>query len=334
MQGFPALTPNHLQHATKILAQSKRLIRRDQAQRRAVTAETLAFLILFCAVVAVEAGMAAMMFSLLEVEILGHVVSGAAFALLVPIVIGAAHVQKHRDGDLLTRLWMNRLASIGILLFILGVSSMVGFSAWQAGQDAMLDFAAGPTGMLGGQDLFQAQPSDAGDDTGFGAIPNTLLFLGLSFGMVISVYFASFCLGRVLQGWALISKPSPATKAALAKIREVQDRIKALHHLITTDKAARLALPKDRKQRFAREAAQLCQHVAQRQLAAAARKFHPLRADGPLAHAASDPEADALPARFTGEEEFVQHMTAQMASTSAAHILRVLDTNPDQKETK
>lgn len=331
MNVFPTLTPQHLQHATKVLSQARGNLRQDAARRRAAIAETLLFLILFGAVLALETGMAAMMFSLLQVEVLGHVVSGAAFGLLVPVVIGAAHVQKHRDSDWLTRTWMNRLASVGILLFVLGISSMVGFSAWQAGQDAMSDFASGPSGMLGGQSLFDPNASTAAtDDNGFGAVPNTMLFLGLSFGMIISVYFASFCLGRVLQGWATITKPPLAGKAAVAKIDEIQEHIKELHHLFCAEKAAKLALPKNLKQRFAREAGQLCQEVAQAKLAAAGRKFDPLLVNGPLAHVANDKSAETLPARFTSEPEFLQHMTAQMATTSTDHILRVLNANPDQ----
>jgi hypothetical protein len=284
---------------------------------------------------ALETGMAAMMFSLLQVEVLGHVVSGAAFGLLVPVVIGAAHVQKHRDGDWLTQAWMNRLASVGILLFVLGISSMVGFSAWQAGQDAMADYASGPSGMLGGHTLFDPNATTgAANENGFGAIPNILLFLGLSFGMVISVYFASFCLGRVLQGWATITKPPLAGKAAVAKINEIQVHVKELHHLFCAEKAAKLAAPKNLKQRFAREAGQLCQEVARAKLVAADRKFDPLKADGPLAHVARDKGAETLPARFSTEPEFLQHMTAQIAVTSTDHILRVLNANPDQGDKK
>ncbi|MEP3296780.1 MAG: hypothetical protein ABJO27_09935 [Pseudoruegeria sp.] len=331
MQGFPALSPDYLQHATQVLSQAKRRIRQDRATRRATVAMAVLFAILFSAVLALETAMAAMMFSLLEVEVMGHVVSGAAFGLLVPVVIGAAHVQKHRDNDLLTRLWMGRLASIGILLFVLGVSSMVGFSAWQAAQDAMADYASGPTGMLGRQGLPDPNGSAAGDaETGFGAVPQTLLFLGLSFGMIISVYFASFCLGQVLHCWAVLCAPSLAGKDAIAKINEVQGYVKALHQMIAADTAVRGALPKDLKQRFAREAGQLCQSIGQNKLKAAARKFHPLRSDGPLAHATDDPEADALPARFVLEKDFVQHMGTQLGATSAAHILRVLETNTDQ----
>jgi len=322
----------HLQHATKVLSRGKGKLRQDAAQRRATIAVTLVFLTLFSAVLALETAMAAMMFSLLEVEVLGHVVSGAAFGLLVPVVIGAAHVQKHRDRDWLTNAWMGRMASIGILLFVLGISSMVGFSAWQAAQEAMMDFNSGPTGMLGGQNLIDPSAlTGTGDaENGFGFVPQALLFLGLSFGMVISVYFASFCLGRVLQGWAAITAPSLAGKGAVAKINEVLGHIKALHHVINADKAARQRVPKDLKQRFAREAGQLCQRVAQAKLAAAERKFHPLRAEGPLAHAARDDAADALPARFTSAEEFLKHMSAQMKATSAPHILRVLGSNQDQ----
>lgn len=364
MHGVPALSPAHLQRVTRVLSQARGKLRRDAARRRAVFAEFLVFLLLFGAVLALETGMAAMMFSLLEVEVMGHAVSGAAFGLLVPVVIGAAHVQKHHDHDLLTRLWMGRLASIGILLFVLGVSGMVGFSAWQAGQDAMTDFVSGPSGMLGAQSLQGQMALGAtsgamsgatsgvtsgatsgamsgaalgnayGDvQTAFGAVPNTLLFLGLSFGMIISVYFASFCLGRVLQGWALLCTPSLAGKAAIAKITQVQGHIKALHQMIAADTAARGVLPKDLKRRFAREAGQLCQGVAHIKLAAAARKFHPLHSDGPLAHASNDPEAEALPARFTSEEDFAHHIAAQLNTISAPHILRVLNAHSDQKDT-
>ncbi|MEP2890916.1 hypothetical protein [Tateyamaria sp.] len=331
-------TRAHLQHTTKVLSRAKGKLRQFAARRRAAIAETSVFAILFSAVLALETAMAAMMFSLLEVEVLGHVVSGAAFGLLVPVVIGAAHVQKYRDRDWLTNAWMGRMASIGILLFVLGISSMVGFSAWQAAQDAQMligmDFNSGPTGMLGGQNLLDPDAlsgTDAGGtEGGFGFLPQALLFLGLSFGMVISVYFASFCLGRVLHGWAAITAPSLAGKGAVTKIDEVLGHIKALHHVINADTAARQRLPKDLKQRFSREAAQLCQHVAQAKLAAAERKFHPMRAEGPLAHAARDDAADALPARFTKEEEFLTHMSAQIKATSAPHIMRVLGSDKDQ----
>lgn len=333
MDTTSTFTRAHLQHTTKVLSRARGKLRQDAARRRAAIAEALVFLIFFGAVLALETAMAAMMFSLLEVEVLGHVVSGAAFGLLVPVVIGAAHVQKHRDRDWLTTAWMGRMASIGILLFVLGISSMVGFSAWQAAQDAMMDFNSGPTGMLGGQNIIDPSAlsgTDAGGaEEGFGFISQALLFLGLSFGMVISVYFASFCLGRVLQGWAAITAPSLTGKGAVAKINEVLGHIKTLHHLINADKAVRQRVPKDLKERFAREAGQLCQRVAQAKLAAAERKFHPLRTEGPLAHAARDDAADALPARFTSAEEFLKHMSAQMKATSAPHILRVLNATQD-----
>ena len=134
----------------------------------------------------------------------------------------------------------------------------------------------------------------------------------------------------MLQCWAKIVELTVTSKAALSKINEVQGQIKALHHLITADKATRLAEPKDLIERFAREVGQLCQSVSRTQLAAASRKFDPLKANGPLAHAARDKTADALPARFTREEEFVQNVTAQLGATSAAHILRFLNNNPDQ----
>lgn len=330
MRSLPALTTAQLQDTTKILAQAKNAIHQQSAKRRSAMEQVIIFFSLFMAVLAIETTMAAMMFALLEVEILGHVVSGAAFGLLVPIVIGAAHVRKHVDGDRLTRSWMSGLASIGILLFVLGVSSMVGFSAWQAGQDALTDFATGPTGMLGGQSLFEAATA-TDDTTAFAAVPNTMLFVGLSFGMIISVYFASFCLGRVLKCWALLNTPAVPRKDALDKIGEIQKQIKILHRKIAADKVARSRLPQDPKQRFARQVGHLCQAAASRHLAASARKFHPLRGeDGLLAHAGTDKAAEALPAHLASEQAVAQHLTAQLSSTSAAHVLRVLNNNPDQ----
>ncbi|MEO1747728.1 MAG: hypothetical protein AAFR27_03760 [Pseudomonadota bacterium] len=261
----PALTTAHLQDTTKVLAQAKRAVHRESAKRRSAMEQLIIFTALFFAVLAIETTMAAMMFALLEVEILGHMVSGAAFGLLVPIVIGAAHVRKHVDGDWLTSRWMSGLASLGILLFLVGLSSMVGFSAWQAGQDALNDFATGPTGMLGGQNLFDPNVQAGGDgDAGLGWLPNAMLFVGLSFGMIISVYFASFCLGRVLTCWAVLAVPAVPRKAALEKIKEIQGQIKALHRMIAADMVARAGLPKDPKQRFAREVGHLCQAVASR----------------------------------------------------------------------
>ena len=82
---------------------------------------------------------------------------------------------------------------------------MVGFSAWQATRDSASVVASDPTGMLGARAVDTQAQTSSGIANWIGVIPNGLLFLGLSFGMIITIYFATFCLGRFLQAFNLLT---------------------------------------------------------------------------------------------------------------------------------
>lgn len=287
------------------------------------------FLSCFAAILAIETLLAAMMLALLQVEILGHVVTGATFALLVPIAMGTLHVKIHRDGDWLTKAWLGKLSSVGLLLFAFGLSFTVGFSAWQAATDAVSSVTSAPTGRIGSQDI-SGTPEASSSWVGLIApLPNMLLFLGLSFGMVISMYFASFCLGRVIEAWGIISKGPRVSKAARAHVEAANAEVKAYTKRHREQEINRRRLPFDPKHRFAREAAQLCGQVAQGKLTVARRKFV---ASGPtpLGAVFNDPEVETIPNYFTSEEDFARHIADQMDSTRVHHILHVLSGIPEQ----
>lgn len=305
----------------------------EHRRRVAVVVGTI-FTAAFLTLVAGETLFATLMFSIISVEVLGKVVSGAAFALMVPTVILATHVKLHYEADHFTAWWLKKLTGVGILFFVLGLSLMVGFSAWQAAKEAVAIVDAGPTGTLGGRSIGADQPEASGFASWIGAIPNGLLFLGLSFGMIITIYFASFCLGRALLAFNLLTQTPAVGKAVKAKIKAIKPELKALRALQNDDDAARWNMPLDLKHKFAREAHHASWKVLQVQLGAARRKFNPARMNDPLAVAIHDPEVDSIPNRFTDEESFCRHLADQMDQMRIHNVLRVLTGLPENGDEK
>ncbi len=278
---------------------------------------------MFAGTVILETVLAAMMLSLLQVEILGHVVTGAIFALLVPIVIAAAHIKLHHEGEWFIRFWLQRLSSLGILLFVVGMSLMVGYSSWQAAQDAASEYSQGPTGTIGGQSIAGAPDTSSGIADLIAPIPNAFLFLGLSFAMIISVYFASFCLGKVIDALALITEGPRTNERVRELIDRANDVIARLRLLQQQVKTEQRKLPFDKKHKFAREASQACRAVIEKKLTVAKRKFATTGPD-PLSTIGTDTEAETIPVFISTQDEFARHMADQMDAVRVPYLLSVL----------
>lgn len=306
-------------------------VRMDEFRRRVMAFQLVFFGGLFTLLVVGETFFATIMFSLIQVEILGAVFSGAAFALLVPTVIGAAHVALHHEGDHFIKWWLKRLNSIGIVIFAIGISMMVGFSAWQAAQDSVDVIATGASGTVGGTTIGgPTEPS--GIAAVVSVVPHTMLFVGLSFGMIITISFASFCLGRALQAFNVLTQTPSVGKEVKARLAGLNVKVAALRKLIDGEASAKRKLPFDVKVTFAREAAHAGWQVIQGKRAAARRKFDPLRAVDPLATAFADPGADSIPNQFKTEAAFERHLAEQTDAMRLHKLLSVLTGIPNQEE--
>jgi len=292
------------------------------------------FAAIFVALLIGETLFATLMFSIIQVEVLGKVVSGAAFALMVPVVIATVHVKLHHESDHFTKMWLKKLSGIGVLVFALGMSLMVGYSAWQAARDAVAFVSTGPTGMLGARAIDASPAETAGFASWISVIPNGLLFLGLSFGMIITIYFASFCLGRALQAFNLLTQTPAVGKDLKTRIDAIKVEMAAFREVQVQDDAERWKLPLDLTHKFAREAFNASWIVLQAKLAAAQRKFDPMRMDDPLALAFHDADAATIPSRFKTEEEFCRHMADQIDQMRIHNVLRILTGLPEKGETQ
>lgn len=310
-----------LERTVMMLASLAHEVKMVSHRRRVEIFNFTFFASIFVALVAGETLFATMMFTIIQIEILGVAFSGAAFAMLVPTVIGAAHVRMHHEGDHFTRWWLRKLSGIGILIFAVGVSLMIGFSAWQAAQDAMSAISSGPTGSLGGQ---QVDAGDGGSGIAgwIGMIPSSMLFLGLSFGMIITINFASFCLGRALESFNVLTLTPSIGEEVKALIESLTGKIGSFRKLLDADADANRKLPFDIQSKFAREAAHAGWKIVQVKLAAVRRKF---RQEGdPLADTIRDPEAETISAGFMTEEAFTRHLADQMDVLRMHNVLRVL----------
>lgn len=316
--------PDGLERTTMILASLKHEVRVEKLRRRVLAFNLVFFGAVFAVLVAGETLFATMMFSIIQIEILGTAFSGAAFALLVPTVIGYAHVRLHHEGDHFMRWWLHKLSGVGILIFALGVSLMIGFSAWQASQDAVNAIASGPSGTFGGQSVGGTANEASGLASWIAVIPNSLLFLGLSFGAIITISFASFCLGRALQAFNMLTQTPRIGRDVRTLITSAAENIAALRTLRDDEDAARRRLPFDVKVKFAREAANAAWTIGQKKLAAGRRTFDPVRKNDPLGAILGDPVAGSIPASFKTEDEYARHIAEQMDVMRAHNVLRVL----------
>jgi len=327
-------SPDGLDKLGIVLSGVEHEVRMDNHRRRVAAFLGCVFGAVFLGLLVGETLFATLMFSIISVEVLGKVVSGAAFALMVPTVIFATHVKVHYEADHFTEMWLKKLSGIGILFFVLGMSLMVGFSAWQAAREAMSFVDSGPTGMIGGRQVSDPDKTPSGVVSWISAIPNGLLFLGLSFGMIITIYFASFALGRALQAFNLLTQNPPVSKKLIASIKTIKPEMTALRSLQNEDDAARWKLPFDTKHKFAREAFNASWKVLQIKLSAAHRKFDTDRRNDPMAIAFHDSDADRIPNRFGDEESFCRHMADQMDQMRIHNVLRVLTGIPETGEKK
>lgn len=322
--------PDGLGKTSMVLASFDHEVRLAIHRRRMAVVVMAFFASVFVVLVAGETLFATLMFALISVEILGTVVSGAAFALLVPTVICAAHVKLHYEADHFTHWWLRRLSSIGILIFVLGMSLMVGFSAWQAAQDAVSVIASGPRGSLGNVQVDAAPDQSSGLERWIGLIPNSLLFLGLAFGMIITIYVASFCLGHALQAFNLLTQTPPISKEIKSVLDGLKSKMTAYRSVLEEDEAARWKLPLDLKQKFARLAFHACWKVAQTKRAAARRKFGASHLGDPLAAQFNDTDVESIPSRFKDEQRFNRHLDDQMDSLRTYNLLRILTGLPEE----
>jgi len=320
----PGSPMGSLDQVHRIISQLSHALHLENRRIRQAYIAAIFFTVLFVIGVGFETTMAAMMFSFLQIEVLGHIVTGAAFALLVPIAITAAHIRLHHDHDWFLKLWLSKLSSIGILLFAIGISLMVGFSAWQAAQDATAFLGVGPVGSIGGQNIGSGAGEPSLLSGLLATIPNVLLFLGLSFGMIITIYVASFCLGKVIEALRLIKDGPRASKEIKAKIKETRAIIKTMRGKILDLGLAQRRLPFDPKHKFAREAAHACWEMVQIKLAASRRAFALKKSGNPLSGAYLDHHVDSIPAHFKTEEQFARHMADQLDGLRIHHLLRVL----------
>ena len=320
--------PDGLNKIARILASLRHDVRMDDFRRRVQWFQLILFGKFFLVILAGETLFATIMFALIQVEVFGMVVSGEAFALLVPTVIGAAHVKLHHERDNFTRWWMKKLSGVGILFFALGISLMVGFSAWQAAEDAVSAISSTPSGMLGGRQI-EATATSSGIAGWISVVPTSMLFAGLSLGMVVAIYFASFCLGRALQAFNILTLTPRAGDEVKTLIAELGTEITALRKEGDAQTSARRKLPFDMNVTFSRAAAHACWRVAQDKRAAARRKFDPLRHNDPLTAAFSDPDVESIPNDFQSEEAFLRHLNEQIDAVRLHNLLRVLTGIPE-----
>lgn len=328
---FAYRQPDGLSGIVRLIASLDHEVRMDQFRRRVQTFLLVFFGLLFLLLIAAETFFATIMFSLIQVEILGKVFSGAAFAILVPTVICAAHVALHHEGDPFIKWWLKRLNSVGIVIFALGISLMVGFSAWQAARDAVEAIASGSSGTIGGTAIGGAK-EPSGIAGVISAVPHTMLFVGLSFGMIITISFASFCLGRALEAFNILTRTPSVGKEVKARLTGMNEKIAKLRKLIDGEASARRKLPFDVKAKFAREAAHAGWQVIQAKRAAARRKFDPLRSIDPLAVAFADPGAESIPNQFKTEPAFERHLADQTDAMRLHKVLSVLAGIPNPEE--
>jgi len=324
--------PDGLEKTTMILTSLWNEVIVEAKRRRALIYQIIIFAALFIALVTGETLFATMMFSIIQIEILGTAFSGAAFAMLVPTVIGYAHVRLHHEADHFLRWWLKTLSGIGVLIFAIGMSLMIGFSAWEAMQDVFGAIASGPTGEMPGQLVDAGTEPSSGIVEWIGVIPTSLLFLGLSFGMIITISFASFCLGRVLEAFNILTLTPRIEGVVKQLITSAIGKATDYRKLRDQDASARLKLPFDVKAKFAREGAYAGWKVGQSKLQAARRLFGAAAKNDPLNAIVQDPAAGTIPSRFKTEDQFIRHMAEQMDAMRIHNILRVVAGTNDGRD--
>lgn len=325
--------PDGLEKTSLILSALWNEIMVEAHRRRLLLSQIIFWAALFAILLGAETLFSMMLFAILQIEIMGIMFSGAAFALLTPTVLGYAHVRLHHEGDHFLRWWLKTLSGIGVLIFAIAMSLSIGYAAWLAMQDATDVIASGTIGTIGGETIGGDANASSGIVGWIGIIPSSLLFLGLSFGMIITISFTSFCLGRALEAFNMLTLTPRISKDVKTLIESGMDKIAVYRKLGDKDAAERRKLPFDIKTKFASEAAHAVRKAGQAKLAAARRRFDPVTQNDPLAAIVPDAAAGAIPAHFKTCDEFERHIGDVIDARRPHKLLTILNGIPDGKDT-
>jgi hypothetical protein len=271
-----------------------------------------------------EFALAASMFGALAPSFGGNPISGVTFALLIPVVVIGAHIKLHVEKDALTRFWLSRLATIGILLFAVSVSMMVALAVYDvsAGMGAS-GASSGPSGTFGDEAYALAEGQLA---TWFmdlvAPFPPLMFFIGMSFGLIVTIYVTSYMIGWAKAAHAILETIPYRSRKLKANVAALRGDLNLLTRLFDDRRDIERRLPIDLPMAYAQEAQAAIYGEVSKKRKFAEHRFAKTWDPNPLTHIF--PPEQSIPARLTTLDEVDRAANQVLAASSVAAILQLL----------
>ncbi|MCB1418277.1 MAG: hypothetical protein KDJ74_04455 [Notoacmeibacter sp.] len=277
-------------------------------------------------VILLDMMLAAMMFSAYAPSIGDYAFSGAVFAQLILVLMIAVHIKTKYERDVFTQVWLKRLSTIAILLMAIGVSSMIGFAFLDA---AFMKGELSTDGGLQGYSGTEAVETQSNSSlTGWfhqlvAPFPPILIFLGLSGAMILTIYVASFFIGRALEAHRILENRPERPEGFWEHCERLRGLMKEQSLLWDAYRAQKKALPPDLEHAFARKAYRAVSDAVSAKRQAARRVFSAEWQMSPLRSQVKDNEA--FPPDITTYEEAMAQARAILDGMRVHNILNNLD---------
>lgn len=316
--------PNPLKDAYKLLAYLEYCLHMEGHRTRVQTFRRNACLVIAGMLILFEFLLAASMFGALAPSFGGNPISGITFALLIPVVVIGAHIKLHVEKDALTRFWLSRLATIGILLFAVSVSMMVALAVYDvsAGMGASVA-SSGPSGTFGDEAYALAEGQLA---TWFmdmvAPFPPLMIFIGMSFGLIVTIYVTSYMIGWAKSAHAILEVTPYRSRTLKANVAALRDDLNALTRLFDDHRDMERKLPIDLQMAYAQEAQAAIYGEVSKKRKFAEHRFGKTWDANPLVDIFEANQS--IPARLTTLDEVDRAANQVLAASSVAAILQLL----------
>ena len=254
---------NELEAPKKIIDRETMRILRDVNHQSALEARRLrhskinfVFLgVLVAVILGVDYTMAWTMFDYMNPTLGGIALGPAILALSVPIAVVAVHLLIADDGGKTLEYRLRRLAGLGVIIFLLGMASMVSLVFFDAtdglgsqGQASAIEGTIG-TNVIGNDQGVTSRLSSAFASI-FAGIPPIIFFLGMTLILFVTVYVVHRLISKIEDHYEFFTnatRRSGELKQLSGEVDELVIKIKARDAEL---KALHKKLPRDLDKRF------------------------------------------------------------------------------------
>lgn len=251
---------NDYTDARRVVSDMQSEARKEKRRLAKARREFVILSLLVALLLSIDYFAAALLFDYLSPSLGGVPMNAYFLALTVPVAVIAIHVLLAEDGGASMELRLRRLARVGVLVFLLGIASMLSLVYLMSTQGlGTQDTGSAISGTIGGDNLSSGTQGESFVLAAFrsllGTISPIIFFFGFCFILYVTVYLSHWLMTRIGQHYDFFHNASDRSKVLKAALKTLDALLIELRRMDVAIEQARRKLPADPEQSFSQIAA-------------------------------------------------------------------------------